>query len=89
MLDQNGAYLFTKRGIYYFPKCIPSDLKHLYRVERLTLSLRSKCDRKAKSQAQAILLKLDDYWSKARLHNDILHSKSLNQNKAINFSKRL
>jgi hypothetical protein len=41
MVDQNGAYLFRKRGIYYFSKRIPSDLKHLYRVERLTQSLRS------------------------------------------------
>ena len=69
MVDQNGAYLFRKRGIYYFSKRIPSDLKHLYRVERLIHSLRTKCDRKAKSRALAILLKLDDHWSKARLHS--------------------
>ena len=55
MVDQNGAYLFRKRGIYYFSKRIPSDLKHLYQVERLIQSLRTKCDRKAKSQAQAHL----------------------------------
>ena len=87
MVDQNRAYLFRKRGIYYFSKRIPSDLKHLYQVERLIQSLRTKCDSKAKSQAQAILLKLDDHWSKARLHNDVLHRKSLNQNKAIKFSE--
>ena len=87
MVDQNRAYLFRKRGIYYFSKRIPSDLKHLYRVERLIQSLRTKCDRKAKLQAQAMLLKLDDHWSKARLHNDILQSKSLNQNKDIKFTE--
>ena len=87
MVDQNRAYLFRKRGIYYFSKRIPSDLKHLYQVERLIQSLRTKCDSKAKSQAQAILLKLDDHWSKARLHNDVLHRKSLNQNKAIKFTE--
>ena len=65
MVDQNRAYLFRKRGIYYFSKRIPSDLKHLYQVERLTQSLRTKCDRKARLQAQAMLLKLDDHWSKA------------------------
>ena len=27
MVDQNGAYLFKKRGVYYFSKRIPSDLK--------------------------------------------------------------
>ena len=87
MVDQNRAYLFRKRGIYYFSKRIPSDLKHLYRVERLIHSLRTKCDRKAKSQALAMLLKLEDHWSKARLHNDVFFSKSLNQNKAIKFTE--
>ena len=87
MVDQNGAYLFKKRDIYYFSKRIPTDLKHLYQVERLTKSLRTKCERKARSQSQAMLLKLEDHWSKARLHNDVLFSKSLNQNKAIKFTE--
>ena len=53
MVDQNRAYLFRKRGIYYFSKRIPSDLKHLYQVERLIQSLRTKCDSKAKATAKA------------------------------------
>ena len=61
MVDQNGAYLFKKRGVYYFSKRIPSDLKHLYQVERLTQSLRTKCERKARSQSQAMFLKLEDH----------------------------
>ena len=68
MVDQNRAYLFKKRDIYYFSERIPSDLKHLYQVERLIQSFRTKCDKKAKSQALAMLLKLDDHWSKANLH---------------------
>ena len=56
-------------------------------MERLTQSLRTKCERKARSQSQAMLLKLENHWSKARLHNDVLFSKSLNQNKAIKFTK--
>ena len=56
-------------------------------MERLTQSIRTKCERKARSQSQAMLLKLEDHWSKARLHNDILFSKSLNQNKAIKFTE--
>ena len=60
MVDQNRAYFFKKRGIYYFSKRIPSDLKHLYQVQRLIQSLRTKCERKAKSQAQAMFLKIND-----------------------------
>ena len=35
MVDQNGAYLFKERGVYYFSKRIPSDLKiYTHKVEK-------------------------------------------------------
>ena len=37
MVDQNEAYTFQKRGIFYFSKRVPSDLKDLYKVGRLTI----------------------------------------------------
>ena len=33
MVDQNEAYTFKKRGVVYFSKRVPSDLKDLYKVE--------------------------------------------------------
>ena len=42
MVDQNEAYIFQKRGSYYFSKRVPSDLKDLYKIERLTYSLKTK-----------------------------------------------
>ena len=40
MVDQNGAYTFQKRGIFYFSKRVPSDLKDLYKVERQPILLK-------------------------------------------------
>ena len=36
MVDQNEAYTFQKRGIFYFSKRVPSDLREFYKVSRLT-----------------------------------------------------
>ena len=59
MVDQNRAYLFKKRGIYYFTRRIPSDLKDLYKVERLTYSLRTKCPKLANTQVKDTLLNIE------------------------------
>ena len=32
MVDQNEAYTFQKRGIFYFSKRVPSDLREFYKV---------------------------------------------------------
>ena len=52
MVDQNGAYLFKKRDVYYFSKRVPSDLKDLYKLGRLTFSLKTKCPKLAKNQVR-------------------------------------
>ncbi len=77
MVDQNRAYLFKKRGIYYFTRRIPSDLKDLYKVERLTYSLRTKCPKLANIQVKDTLLKLEQYWARMRLNNDLVSGKFL------------
>ena len=66
MVDQNRAYWFKKRGIYYFTRRIPSDLKDLYKVERLTYSIRTKCSKLANTQVKDTLRKLEQYWAQAK-----------------------
>ena len=39
MVDQNRAYLFRKRGIYYFSKRIPSDTEVSIVLEHKLLAL--------------------------------------------------
>ena len=58
MVDQNEAYTFQKRGIYYFSRRVPSDLKDLYKVERLTYSLKTRCPKLAQTQVKEALHKL-------------------------------
>ena len=52
MVDQNEAYTFQKRGIFYFSKRVPSDLRELYKVGRLTYSLKTKCPKTAEKQVR-------------------------------------
>ena len=52
MVDQNEAYTFQKRGIFYFSKRVPSDLRELYKVGRLTYSLKTKCSKTAEKQVR-------------------------------------
>ena len=71
MVDQNEAYTFQKRGIFYFSKRVPSDLKDLYKVERLTYSLKTKCPETAEKQVRDALHKLELYWNKVRMDKEL------------------
>ena len=52
MVDQNEAYTFQKRGIFYFSKRVPSDFYNLYKEERLIYSLKTKCPKLANTQVK-------------------------------------
>ncbi|MFL2792709.1 MAG: DUF6538 domain-containing protein [Paracoccaceae bacterium] len=71
MVDQNEAYTFQKRGVFYFSKRVPSDLKDLYKVKRLTYSLKTKCPKLAKTQVRDAIHKLALYWNKVRMDNEL------------------
>ena len=71
MVDQNEAYTFQKRGIYYFSRRVPSDLKDLYKVERLTYSLKTRCPKLAQTQVKEALHKLEWYWNKVRMDKEL------------------
>ena len=58
MVDQNEAYTFQKRGIFYFSKRVPSDLREFYEVSRLTYSLKTKCPKLAKTKVRDAIHKL-------------------------------
>ena len=53
--------------MFYFSKRVPSDLKDLYKVERLTYSLKTKCPETAEKQVRDALHKLELYWNKVRM----------------------
>ena len=77
MVDQNEAYTFQKRGIFYFSKRVPSDLRELYKVGRLTYSLKTKCPKTAEKQVRDALHKLELYWNKVRMDKELPCSRFL------------
>ncbi len=43
MVDfSNPKYTYTKRGVFYFSKKVPTDLRHHYKKPIITQSLRTK-----------------------------------------------
>jgi hypothetical protein len=63
----NPKYAYPKRGIYYFCKDVPVDLRHHYKRLRIVQSLRTKSPIRAKHSAQSLVSRLEDYWFNLRL----------------------
>lgn len=55
-------FLYTKRGVYYFSRRVPSDLQGHYRGPRIALSLKTKSLRVAQTRSAALSSKLDEDW---------------------------
>ena len=60
-------YTYTKRGVYYFSKSVPSDLRRHYFKTRIIQSLRTKSPSQARYVSQKLVSRLDDYWINLRL----------------------
>ena len=68
MVDKsNASYLYKKRGVYYFSKQVPCDVKQHYSRDRIVICLRTKTVYKAMRSSQSILQRLEDYWLSLRL----------------------
>ena len=68
MVDKsNASYLYKKRGVYYFSKQVPCDVKQHYSRDRIVICLRTKTVSKAMRSSQSILQRLEDYWLSLRL----------------------
>ena len=60
-------YTYTKRGVFYFSKTIPLDLRHHYKKSRFIQSLRTKSMSQANKASQVLINRLEDYWLSLRL----------------------
>ena len=68
MVDKSDAsYLYQKRGVYYFSKQVPCDVKQHYSRNRIVICLRTKSSSKAMRSCKSILQRLEDYWMSLRL----------------------
>ncbi len=70
MVDHlNVSYLYTKRGVYYFSKRVPCDVRSYYKSDRIVICLRTKSNASAVRASKSLYQKLDDYWTSIRLTN--------------------
>ena len=63
---QNTRHLYTKRGIYYFSRRVPRDLKAHYKQSRISLSLGTKSQKVAEARARILVTKLEEDWISLR-----------------------
>jgi len=60
-------YTFVRSGYFYYTRRVPKDLADDYSSTRIVKSLRTKCFRRAKLQANQTSANLEKYWSHLRL----------------------
>ena len=60
-------HLSVRSGVFYFVRRIPTDVRHHYRADRVSLSLRTKSMPIAARSAASINQRLEDYWLGLRL----------------------
>ena len=68
MVDRSCAsYLYQKRGVYYFSKQVPCDVRQHYKRDRVVLCLKTKSVNRANRICDSILQRPHDYWLSLRL----------------------
>ena len=71
MVDKlRGKYLFQKRGVYYFSKQIPKDVRQHYSQNRIVQSLKTKSVKDAFYQSQNLLHRLNQHWFYLRVKDE-------------------
>lgn len=65
--DKSVPFSFTKNGIYYFERRVPSDLRKHYLSKKITYSLRTRSAPAATSRANRAAHQLDEYWYHLRI----------------------
>ncbi len=60
--DKSVPFSFTKNGIYYFERRIPSDLQRHYDTRKIAYSLRTRSARVAAVLARRAADQLDNHW---------------------------
>ena len=66
--SNNPPYTFTKRGIYYFSRLVPHDIRYHYKQPRIVQSLRTRLRKDAANYSRSLTHQLDTYWSELRIN---------------------
>tara|TARA_B100000989_G_scaffold291475_1_gene265987 strand:- start:1336 stop:1686 length:351 start_codon:yes stop_codon:yes gene_type:complete len=62
MVDHFSAYIYQKRGFYYFSRRVPKQLQHCRSKQRIVLALNTKSRARAIKHARVICQRLDERW---------------------------
>ena len=49
--NNSVRYIYQKRDVYYFSRRVPKDLEEFYKSSKITLSLRTKLSKAAKTKS--------------------------------------
>ena len=67
MVDHFSAYIYQKRGFYYFSRLVRKQLQHRHSKQRIVLAFNTKSRAKALNYAQVTCQRLDERWLPMRL----------------------
>ena len=67
MVDHFSAYIYQKRGFYYFSRRVPKQLQHCHSKRRIVFALNTRSRVKALKRARVICQRLDERWLPMRL----------------------
>ena len=88
--QKHPQHTYVKRGVYYFSRVVPSDLKHHYSKPRIIQSLKTKSAYRASTASKMLSAKLDDYWLGLRLKQiDVPASHLLVSGATVNLESNL
>jgi integrase len=65
--DFRVKHTYVRDGVYYYERRVPKDLERHYPRQKMVFSLRTKSVKIARSLAQSLTLRLDQYWSALRV----------------------
>lgn len=75
--NKSVPHSFTRDGVYYFIRRVPSDLRHYYTSSKISYSLRTRSAPVAMSRAVRAAQKLDEYWYHLRIQDVDLPGKHM------------
>jgi hypothetical protein len=67
MIDHFSAYLYQKRGFFYFSRRVPKEVQQYHSKQRIVFALNTKSRAKALKYSQVICQRLDERWVPMRL----------------------
>jgi integrase len=67
VVSNQCEYLWQKRGVYYFRRKVPNDVKQHYERPLIVICLKTKSKSAAIKASRSIASKLDDFWLQMRI----------------------